>query len=381
MAHGKIPVDWAKYRAEFPVTERYVYFNHAAVSPLSTSVIGAIEALNRDLLMEGYLCIERAFERVQEVRGAAAELMGAEACEIAFTKNTSQGVLIAANGIRWRPGDNVVIPSKEFPANYYPWLALGSKGVKLKTVEEDRGKVTAEMLADACDDRTRAVTVSFVQFADGYRTDLGQLGGFCRDRGIYLHVDGIQALGMLQFDVHDLKIDFLSSGGYKWLLAQPGTGLFYIRKEILDEIDVWNTGWTSMTDHMDFTRYSMRLRGDAGRFEEGSMNMHGIFALGASIDRFLEIGMDEVEGRIISLTASLEKGLAGLGCTITSHRGKGEQSGIISFAHPKRSTGELFDALSGAGVVCTPREGSIRLSPHFYNNGEEVSKLLEVLKR
>ena len=372
-------VDWNRYRREFPITRRYIYFNHAAVSPLSTRVLKAMNRISEGFLTKGVLCEEDVFEGIDEARHAAARLIGARSGEIAFTKNTTQGVLIAANGIRWRRGDNVVLPSIEFPANAYPWMALERRGVRLRLVRPRGGRVTAEMLADACTSRTRAVTASFVQFSNGFRLDVEALGDFCRDRGIYLHIDGIQSLGMLRCDVRRMKIDFMSASGHKWLLGPAGAGLFYCRGELIQELDLWNPGWTGVRNPWSFLDYDPTYRDDARRYEEGSLNLYGISGLGATIERFLEIGMARVERKILSLTGSLEAGLRERGYHITSPREKNERSGILCFRDPGGETETLFRKLSGAGVVVSLREGAIRLAPHFYNTEAEVASVLKLL--
>ncbi|UCF04458.1 MAG: aminotransferase class V-fold PLP-dependent enzyme [bacterium] len=377
--HGT--VDWQRYRTEFPVTERHIYFNNAAISPLSTRVCNAIQEVSEALARDGILCEKQIFGRMEEIRGMVATFVGADPDEIAFIKNTSQGINQVAGGIHWQSGDNVVMPGNEFPANVYPWMALARRGVELRMIPPDGNKVTASMLQRACNDRTRVVTVSHVQFSTGYRIDLKSLGLFCRERGIYLHVDGIQALGALQCDVRKLEIDFLSCGGHKWLCATPGLGFFYCRKELLDEIDVVNPGWTGVVNPMEFLSYDLSYRNEAARFEEGALNLHGIFALGASVERFLEIGMDRIEDRILSLTTLLERGLIERGYTLTSPRSEGEVSGIICFAHPGSDTEALQETLTDAGVISSLRNGTIRLSPHFYNNEAEVARVLEILSR
>ncbi len=217
---------WNDVRSEFSTSGDIAYFNHAAISPLSLTSRQALDGLSA-LLAGGALAEEEIFGRVAQVRSAAAELTGAAADEIAFVKNTTHGVQIAAGGIRWKDGDNVVMPSIEFPANVYPWMGLWRRGVELRMVEPADGLVTAEMLAEVCDSRTRAVTVSQVQFSTGQRIDLDALGDFCRGRGIFLHVDAIQGLGALEIDVGRSKIDFLSAGGHKWMMGLPGVGIFF----------------------------------------------------------------------------------------------------------------------------------------------------------
>jgi selenocysteine lyase/cysteine desulfurase len=372
-------IEWNRYRKEFPAAKRYIYFNHAAVSPLSTRVIEAMNAVSNGFRAQGVLCEKEVFVRIEKARKSAARLIGARSDEIAFTKNTTQGVLLAAGGIRWRRGDNVVMPSIEFPANVFPWLGLEKRGVRVIFVKPREGRITAEMLAAACTALTRCVTVSSVQFSNGYRVDLAKLGRICRERGIYLHVDGIQSLGMLRCDVRDMGIDFLSTGGHKWLLGPVGTGFFYCRRELLDELDVSNPGWRGVKHAWAFFDHDPTPRPDAARFEEGTLNLYGIAGLGASIDRFLEIGMANVERKILGLTESLEEGLRARGYRIASPRESGERSGILCFRHPKLKTETLYKKLGKARVIASLRTGAIRLTPHFYNTEREVARVLDLL--
>jgi cysteine desulfurase/selenocysteine lyase len=380
-AHDRMDSDdrtgiWKDIRSEFPVSGDIVYFNHAAISPLSLTTRKALDDLS-GRLAGGCLAEEGIFARVAEVRAAAAKLIGAGTDEIAFVKNTTHGVQIASGGIRWKDGDNVVLPSIEFPANVYPWMGLWRRGVELRMVEPDGGLVTAEMLADVCDSRTRAITVSQVQFSTGQRTDLDELGDFCRGRDIFLHVDAIQGLGALGIDVRRSKIDFLSAGGHKWMMGLPGVGIFFCRRELLDRIDIWNPGWTGVVGPREFLEYDFTYRDTAERFEEGSANLHGIFALGVSIDRVLRLGSGKVEERVLSLTGRLAGGLVKKGFRIKSPLGDREKSGIICFEGEREDAQSIFERLRGAGIVCSLRENAVRLSPHMYNSEEECERVIE----
>ncbi len=367
---------WKDVRDEFPVSSDTVYFNHAAISPLSVTTRQELDRLSA-LLGGGAAAKEEVFARVAEVRSAAADLIGAGPDEIAFVKNTTHGVQIASGGIRWKKGDNVVLPSIEFPANVYPWMGLWQRGVELRMVEPDEGLVTADMLADVCDSRTRAITVSQVQFSTGQRIDLDELGDFCRNKGIFLHVDGIQGLGALELDVKRSKIDFLSAGGHKWMMALPGIGIFFCRKELLDRIDIWNPGWTGVMKPKDFLDYDFTYRASAERFEEGSPNLHGIFALGISIDRILKLEKGTVEKRIMFLTGLLIEGLTERGFMIKSPLEDGQRSGILCFYSESEDARSIFDRLRDAGVICSLRENAVRLSPHMYNTEDECRFVLK----
>ena len=377
--NGRVIVDWKRYTSEFPITKEKAYLNNAAVGALSTRNIDAINRTARIISSKGTGGDLEILETVASAREALARLLGASADEIAFTKNTTQGVLIVANGIPLNDGDNIVLPSIEFPANVYPWLALKNRGIEVREIEPVDGKVTSEMLIESCDERTKAVTVSAVQFSSGYRIDMEKLGAFCRKNGIYLHVDGIQAIGMIDFDVKRFNVDFLSSGAHKWLLGVGGIGFLYIRRELIDRLDVWNPGWLSVENPMDFANHSQGFRANASRFEEGSLNAIGIAALGASVERFLEIGIENIERRIISTTDALEEGLRERGFKITSPRGERERSGIICFRNDDIPSETIFDRLTARRVATSLRLGNIRVSPHFYNDETDVKRFFEAI--
>ena len=375
----KSRVDWDSYREDFPITKELTYLNNAAVSPISTRILNAITDIAKAYSLKGTTSREKIVETEHNSREHVAKLINAEPEEIAFTKNTTEGVLITAKGIKWKEGENVVLPQGEFPANVYPWLSLREEGIEVRMVEPVNEKVTAEMLIDACDSKTRVVSVSAVQFSSGYRIDLEKLSQFCRENSIYLHVDGIQAVGMIDVDVKRMGIDFLSSGGQKWLLATSGIGFFYIRKELIEELSLYNPGWLSIEDEWDFFNYSQEYKGDARRFEEGSKNILGISALGESSKRFLEIGMQDIEERVIELSDKLEEGLRERGYNILSPRGEGEKSAIISFNHSSIESERIFEALNRANVITSLRLGRVRVSPHFYNNEDDIERFFEAI--
>ena len=372
---------WQKFRSEFPVTGKYIYLNHAAVGPLSTRIRDRVDRTVRLFMEEGGLCFETVREEIEEVRKNAAAFIGASSEEISFVTNTTSGVLLVAGAVQWNSGDNVVMPSIEFPANVYPWMALERKGVEIRMVPPAGGRVPAEAIMEKCDSRTRMVTVSMVQFSNGYRINLRALGDFCRENGILLHVDGIQGVGAVNIDLSRVRVDFLSAGGHKWLLSLGGAGIFYCRKGIAEQLEIPNPGWTGVSDFMNFLDYRLDYRDDGTRFEEGTLNAAGIAALGASLERFLEIGMKKVEERIKGLTGMLAMSLVERGYTIKSPFGDEERSGILSFTHPERDPAGIYEDLISNNIIVSLREGAVRVSPHFYNSGEEINRLIEILDR
>jgi selenocysteine lyase/cysteine desulfurase len=374
-------VDWNDIRKEFPVTENYVYLNHAAVSPVSKRVVKAVEDYlgiisNHGITKTASL---QFLKTISDTRSKLAGLMKAGTDEIAFVKNTTQGIIIAANSINWRDGDNVITANVEFPANVYPWLNLECRGVKTKFVQEKEGRIEVEDIEKLIDKRTRAVSLSFVEFASGFRNDLEAIGKICQDKGILFIVDAIQGLGALNVDVKKCKIHIMSSDGHKWLMGPEGAGCFYCSKDILDEMMPCNVGWNSVINESAYLDYNLRLRPDAQRFEEGSLNIMGIYALGAAVGLLLELGIENIQDRILELTDLLIDRLREKGYQITSSTIPKERSGIVCFRSKRNSSTELCRLLSDKGIIVSDRAGSVRVSPHFYNSEEEIQQLVDIL--
>src|SRR5215216_1961989 len=210
-------------RSLFPVTEKFIYMNHAAVCPLSTRVREAMTALTDDVMRNGSVNYAGWLKAYEETRASAARLVNARPHEIAFMRNTSDAISAVANGINWREGDTVVGCNVEFPSNVYPWMRLSEeRGIRLKQAPEREGRIDADELLSLVDDRTRVVAISWVQFASGFRADLARIGRFCRERGIIFVVDAIQGLGGLRLDVARDSVDAFAADAHKYLLGPEG---------------------------------------------------------------------------------------------------------------------------------------------------------------
>ena len=373
-------LDWEDLRRFFPVTQKYIYLNHAGVSPLSTQVQSSMEAFLKEATENGYTNPEMWTETIESCRQSAARLINANPDEIAFVKNTTQGIILTANGINWQVGDNVVTTNVEFPSNIYPWWNLERHGVETRLVQEMNKRILVEDIIAKIDSRTRVVTISHVEFASGYRNDITTIGEICRDKGILFFVDAIQALGAFEVDVKKQHIDFLSADGHKWLLGPEGAAIYYCAKNKLNQLTNTNIGWASVVDDLSFSEYNLTQKPSARRFEEGSYNTVGIFGLNAAITLLLEIGIPNIERRILDLTQCLIKNLYDQGYEILSPvENELERSGIVIFRSRKFSSDMLFELFYQSGVSCAKRGGGIRLSPHFYNSEAEIDIVADIL--
>ncbi len=368
-------------RALFPTTQTHAYLNHAGVAPFSKPVADVMHNVitwRLDLGAKG--SVEEEDRPTNHLRRSAARLIGADEAEICLTRNTSHGLNVVAAGLPWQPGDNLVTAETEFPANVYPWKNLERKGVTVRFAPACDNCILVDDVATLIDDRTRLVTVSFVEFGTGFRNDLAALADLCHARGVLLCVDGIQGVGALALDVGQVPLDFLAVGGPKWLMGPIGTGFLFIRRQHIPTLDLAMTGWMGTTDTHEFFRYDLPWRDDAGRFEEGSLNVVGAAGLDAAIKLLLSVGLDTIEERILTLNDRLIEGLRQRGYQIITPVAKqSERSGIISFQHRRHDLAQLEQRLSEANVVISRRGDFIRVSPHFYNNQDDIDRLLAAL--
>ncbi len=372
--------DLERVRALFPVTKNRVYLNHAATCPLAAPVAEAVHKHVDDLTSNASTNYEAWEVMLEELRGRCAALLGCTSAEVALTGSTSEGANIVARGLGFRPGENIVVPDMEFPANLFPWKALEQDGVSIRIVPLSEGRVTVDAILEQADARTRLVAVSSVAYHNGYRIDLETLGAALEDRGIPLYVDAIQSLGALPLDVRQCRIAFAAADSHKWLLGMEGAGLFYCASEWLDRIRPPYVSWRSVKDPFDFEKTTIDLLGTAGRFEYASYNIAGFHGFNAAAGLLLDLGIDSIAQRILSLTDHLAARMKERGIEIVSPRNEKEKSGIVTFRAPGgRDAEALVMELASRKISLTARGGGIRVSPHFYNTVEELDLLMEAL--
>jgi len=365
---------WSQYRDQFPVTERLIYLNHAAVAPLCRAASDAMKRLADDACLYGSYHYSDWVDAYQALRVAAARLIHAQPEEIAIVKNTSEGIATIALGIDWRPGDKVIGFEEEFPANYYPWQRLESQGVRVEWLSTSD---PLERIEEVCRG-ARLLSISFVQYLSGFRTDLNAIGEICRRHNCFFFVDAIQGLGAFPIHVEAAHIDALAADGHKWMLGPEGCGILYVRKSRQDEIEPVEFGYTNVAA----TDYSVRdttLRGDASRYEPGTLNTIGIFGLRAALEFILEVGVEHIAPQVQSIADQIAEGAVRKGYELLGTRTPQSGSGIVSIRKSNQDARALFKHLKEQGIVVAPRSGWIRTSPHFYISPEDVDRFLSVL--
>lgn len=370
-------------KQQFPVIDKLIHFNHAAVGPWPVVTADTVRAFAEENLAYGSLNYSSWLKTEQSLRQRLASLINASSAdEIALVKNTSEGLSFVANGVAWKPGDNVVGIQQEFPSNRFIWDSLADKGVEFRKLDLESCIDPEQALLGLCDNHTRLLSISAVQYHNGFKMDLEQIGQFCRNKNILFCVDAIQQIGALPFDVQATGVDFAIADGHKWMLAPEGLGLFYIRQQVMGQLAVTQYGWHMTEPLSDFSQPDFVMNKTARRFECGSPNMLSIHAMNASVGLLLETGMDTIGSRVIGNSIFLIEQLKSIkGIEIISDVSEHRLSGIVTFHSKKVATGKLYRTLCDNNILCVPRGGGIRLSPHFYNPRSQLEHVLSIIGR
>ncbi len=371
--------DMESVREQFPVTKNKVFLNHAAESPLPKPVADAVHKYVEEFSNFG----ESSIELEDRGKSLFAKLINAKPEELAIVENTSMGLNIAANLLRYPPGSKIVTTDMEYPSVVYPWLRK-SLPVRVHYVKNVNGKILLEDMEKAVDDNTVAVVISHVEYFNGFRNDLGAISEIAHEHGAYVIVDAIQSAGAVKIDVKKDDVDFLTCACYKWLLGPPGAGYLYVKRELVEKFEPTLVGWLSVKpevfETIDFWDiWSLKLSETASRFEVGTPSFISIAGIIQALKMFLDFGMENIERRILKLTDYLIETVKDLGLKLQTPEEKQYRSGIVNFkiSNPK----ELAEKLNGKNIVVSARSHGIRVSPHFYNVEEEIDTLMEEVKR
>jgi cysteine desulfurase / selenocysteine lyase len=376
--------DTAVRHRYFPISKSRIFMAHAAVTAMAGPVA---EAMNRFIQghTEDFPDYSETLALIRQTRELAARLVNASPEEIALLGPTSLGLSLVANGIGWRPGDEIVCYLDDYPANVYPWINLRNKGVVVRFIEPAQvGELTVDAVERALTPKTKLVALASCSFIAGFRIEISAIGKLLRERGVLFCLDAIQTLGAFPTTVE--YVDFLSADAHKWLLGPLSIGVVYVRKELFEVcrptlLGAWNISAPNYIaqDQIEFVE-------GAQRYEPGVLNLPGVAGLKAAMDLLLEVGIDKVAERILSIRSRLVSGLANLGFTLLGENNSpANHSGIITVTHPTRNIASQFQRLSENRIICSPRQDRqgnqyIRFSPHFYNTEDEVDRILEVLE-
>lgn len=382
-------LDASPYRTEFPRPAppagqpAAVCFNHAGVSPIPRRTAQKISQLAHYMTRQQVFRYSVLKEAEEEARRHSARLLQVATEQVAFVRNTSEGLSFVALGLEWQAGDEIVTTDQEFPSNSVVWLDIARRfGVTLHRVPSQRhGAVCADALLARVGPRTRVMTVSSVQFGSGAQVNLPHLGRVLQGSDTLLVVDAVQSLGVLPMEAAAWHLDVVAASGHKWLLAPEGCGLLYLSDKAMARVAPRVMGWHSVANAGDYHTPCITPRAGARRFEAGSPNILGAAALGESINLLLEVGMPTVQRRVHTLVGALSSALQARGFqphTAVEHGGSPE-AGMLFFTHPQIDTHRLHRILRQGGIEHALRQRGIRFSPHFYQDHTDIDQTIAIL--
>jgi len=364
---------------EFPQLGDITYLNHAAISPWPVRTKNAVDQFSEENVVQGSKNYLQWIDVETQLRHSLQQLINANSPDdIALLKNTSEALSVVAFGLDWRAGDNIVSVSCEFPSNRVVWEALSTKGVELRKTDINCAD-PEQALFDNVDKHTRMMSISSVQYATGFQLNLRRIGEFCQKNNILFCVDAIQSIGALQFDVQEIKADFVMADGHKWMLGPEGVALFYCRPELREKLTLHQFGWHMTDAFIEYDKEEWKPASTARRFECGSPNMLGIHALNASLSLLLEIGMQTVEEMVLDNSEYLFDCISNSKqLELLTTNDPGRFGGIVTFRHRNVDNDKLFSVLTENGIMCAQRGGGIRFSPHFYTPKDKINQAVRI---
>ncbi|MEN9433039.1 MAG: hypothetical protein RLZZ422_628 [Pseudomonadota bacterium] len=370
-------------KQQFPVTENHIYLNHAAMAPWPLVTQQTLAKFVAENVQHGSYYYPQWSVLERELRQNLQVLLNAPSIDdIGLIHNTSVGISFVAEGIDWQAGDNVVTIKQEFPSNRYPWLAQQYRGVTVKDLDlstcgED---VEGELIA-LCDQSTRVVAISAVQFGTGLRLDLKRIGEYCQAHHIIFCVDGIQQVGAIPLDVQAIHADFVIADAHKWLLGPEGIAVFYVSQKQREKLRLTQFGWHMMETMGNYTAPEFVPSPTARRFEAGSPNMLGIHALHASMQLIMEVGIENIWAAIQERMQVLIEGFKNIPhLEVLTNTSPERLSGIITIRPTHKTSEDLFEHLKANKVFCAPRGGGVRFSPHFYTPIEQLQQTVKLVQ-
>jgi cysteine desulfurase/selenocysteine lyase len=385
-----MPKNWDRLREDFPITKSYTYLANAAITPIPLPVYTEILKFYQGALYHGGTIWSDWIDAMEETRDLYSKFIGADSKdEIAFTHSTSEGMNIIAHILSDK---GIVISNElEFPSTNLPWINKNSKNIKFLKSDYE-GKIPILDIAKMIDKfhgkrgkQVKTILTSHVQFSNGFRQDLEELGKLTQRKDLHLVVNATQSLGAMSLDVKNFNIDFMASNGHKWMLSSFGIGTIYIKRKYLRDKDYFKPTFFSLSGQKKKDNFDNNTILDssysATRFELGTPHFQNIVALKAAIKYTSKIGIKQIEKRILGLTNYLIDKLVNIDIEILSPVAeKKYRSGIIVFKPKKENPSQIVMKLQKMNqIIVSARGKGIRVSPHFYNNEEDIDNLISAL--
>jgi cysteine desulfurase/selenocysteine lyase len=367
------------------------FFSHCAISPLTPAGLQASKFYLEDQATHGMTNFMGYYLESQEAfKNTFAQLLKTAPGNIAAVKNTSEAMSMIANGYRFEPGDEIISFIHEYPANHYPWRILERKGVRLKLIpnrpfnhpdtQDKVGYFTVDDVARLITAKTKVIALSHVQFTSGFALDLAEIVALCQSKGIDLIIDAAQSMGCLPLYPEEYGIAAIAAAGWKWLMGPFGSGVFYTSPSLREKLDPVLIGAETMEQGFDYLNHEWTPHHSAKRFEYSSSSVALSAGLRESVEsiHLAQPSMESIRDQVLGLQDHFLKYLNHPDVVPIIHEHP-HRSGILSLAveNPK----ELVQHLAKNEIICTPRNGFVRIAPFVHQNNQQMEQLAEVINQ
>jgi len=365
-------INWDGIRKQFPVTEKFAYLNSAAAGPVSRASCAAASGYYEKMMSDGDVHWNRWLADREAIRKKIAQFINAEPQEIAFTTNTSSGMNVIVDALEDR--GEVISSELEFPVTTLPWM---HRRIPVHRLPAQEGGIRIDDLQRAMSRETGIIALSHVQFSNGFRIDPERVGEIKEKHALVLNAS--QSAGAFEIDVQRMRIDALCATGHKWLLSGYGSGFVYLSRELLDQSLPRSIGWLSVEDPYSDRNDEIHLRHDAAaRAELGCPHFAGIFALGASVDLIMSLGIRNIEERALAFNRFLTSRLIESGWNVLSPLRDEQMRSAETLVQAEDPAG-LVARLAAQKIIVTKKPEGIRVATHFFNNETDIERLIEAL--
>ena len=366
----------AGFRKQFPIFDDKVYLSSCSQGALARPVEAGLEEFLESWHRYGNPW-ETWVARMEELRLAFAHLINAEPAEVAVTFSVSTALNSLASALRYEARPRIVTSDFDFPTVGHVWLAQRRRGADVVFAQAQGDRLPLTAFEEAVDGQTALVSTTHVCYKNGFKNNVSALAELAHERGALLLIDAYQSMGTQPMDVKALDVDVLVTGALKYLLGSPGVAFMYMRKELIERFEPSDSGWFGQENVFAYDVHHLRPADSARRFETGSPPVPSVYATLPALRLIADAGLDAIEAHVRGLAGRFIEGVRRRGMALITPEEPALRGPLIMV----RSTdaGRLVEALAQEGILCSTRDGALRVSLHYYNTPGDVDAVLAAL--
>lgn len=368
----------AAFRSQFPIFRDKIYLSSCSQGALSLPVEAGIGEFVDSWHQFGNPW-ERWVTRMEELRTEFARLINADADEVAVTFSVSSALNSVASALSYSQRPRVVTSDFDFPTVGHVWLAQERRGAQVTFAKAEDHRLPLSAYEAAIDERTAIVSTTHVCYKNGFRNNISALAELAHEHGAPLLIDAYQSMGTEPMDVRVLDLDILVTGALKYLLGSPGVAFMYVRRDLIERLEPSDSGWFGQENVFAYDVHHLRHAGAARRFETGSPPVPNVYATLPAVRMIAQVGLDAIQRHVQALADRFIAGAMDRQLDLLTPQDRAAHGPLVMVGSTDAS--RLVEALAGEGILCSTRDGALRVSLHYYNNENDVDAVLDALDR